>query len=392
MMNNKVAEFFENIASLLEAKGDNPFKISAYRRAALNIKNLSEDIEKVGREKRLEDIPGIGKDLAAKIIEIIKTGKLDHYEKLKRQTPSAIIDFMNIPGIGPKTARVLYADLKIKSVEALEKKARQHKISGHPGLKDKTEENIIKGIELIKRHSSRMPLKEALGLAGDVIRRLKKMAKIDRICYAGSLRRMSETVRDIDILVTSDDPKKAVEAFVGLPIVRKVMAQGPTKSSVLVTDGTQVDLRVVEPGSFGAALVYFTGSKAHNVNIRQMAKKKGLKINEYGVFVEKTGKRIAGREEEDIYKTLKLPLIPPELREDRGEVEAALRGALPRLIRLNDIKGDLHVHSNWSDGSNSIEEIALACKKRGYEYVGVSDHSKSLKVAGGLTEKEILKR
>lgn len=391
MKNREVAEFFEQIADLLEIKNDNPFKIRAYLKAAQNIRSLTEDIETVAKEGRLEDIPGIGKDLASKIIEIINTGRLKHYEELKKKVPRGILDLIAIPGVGPKTARLLYAKLKVKSVDGLEKLARAHKISGLPGLKDKTEENILRGIELVKKRSERMPLQEALSLADEIISRLKRFPRVRRISPAGSLRRMKETVRDIDILITSANPRKVMEAFVKLPMVGEVLAHGDTKSSILTKTGVQVDLRVVDPSCFGAASVYFTGSQAHNIHIRDMAKKKGLKINEYGVFVGKRNKRIAGKEEADVYKTLKLPLIPPELREDRGEIEAALKGELPRLIELSDIRGDFHIHTNRSDGAHSLKEMIEACRKRGYEYSAITDHSKTLKVAGGLSEKEFIK-
>ncbi|MBI4974840.1 MAG: DNA polymerase/3'-5' exonuclease PolX [Candidatus Omnitrophica bacterium] len=392
MKNIEVAEFFEAIADLLEVKGDNPFKIRAYRKAAQNIRSLTEDIETIAEEGRLEEIPGVGKDLAAKIVEIVKTGRLKHYEELKKKVPEGIIDLMAVPGIGPKTAKLLYDKLKIKGIEDLEKKAKAHKISGLPGLKEKTEENILRGIELVKKVLKRMSLQEALNLSGEIIAQLKKLPDVKRISPAGSLRRMKETVRDIDILITSTNPKKIMDAFVKFPIVKDILAHGETKASILTDNGVQVDVRVVEEDSYGAALVYFTGSQAHNIHMRHMAKKAGLKINEYGVFIEKTNKRIAGKEEADIYKTLSLPFIPPELREDRGEIEAALKGKLPQLVELSDIKGDIHVHSEWSDGEHSIEEMARACRKRGYEYVAITDHSKSLRVARGLSEKDVLKR
>lgn len=392
MKNEQVAEFFDDIADLLEILEDNVFKIRAYRKAALNIRGLSEDIANVSAEGRLEEIPGIGKDLAAKIIEIIKTGKLKHYEELKRKVPHGMLDLMAIPGVGPKTARLLYEKHGIKSVTGLEKKARAHKISGIPRLKEKTEENILRGIELIKKHSERMSLKEALDLSNEVISELKKAPSVDRIVAAGSLRRMKDTVRDIDILITSKKPEAVMNAFVKLPEVEDVLAHGRTKSAILTSGGVQVDVRVVDKDSFGAALVYFTGSQAHNVHIRHIAKQMGLKVNEYGVFVEKTNKKVAGKEEADVYKALKLSFIPPELREDRGEIEAASKDKLPKLVELSDIKGDLHVHSNWSDGTSSIEEIVRAARSKGYEYVAITDHSESLKVAGGLSGKDVLKK
>ena len=392
MKNIMVADIFENIADILEIKDDNPFKIRAYRRAALNIRGLAEDIEMLAKEDRLSDIPGIGKELEAKIREIITTGSLKHYEKLKREVPQGILDLMSVPGIGPKTARVLHDSLKIKTIGELEQKARSHEISGLPRLKKKTEENILRGIELIKKRAERMTLKEALDLTGEVIPELKKLSGVGKLSVAGSLRRMKETVRDIDMLITSDKPKAVMAAFTKLPLVQDILAHGDTKSSILTESGVQVDLRVVKEESFGAALVYFTGSQAHNIHIRHLAKKAGLKVNEYGVFSEKTGRRVAGRREEDVYKALKLSFIQPEMREDRGEIEAAAKSKLPKLLELSDIRGDLHVHSKWSDGTYSIEDAARAAKAKGYEYIAITDHSKNLKVARGLSEKDVMKK
>ena len=392
MKNHEVAAIFNAIADLLELKDDNPFKIRAYRRAAINVDSLTEDIETVAEEKRLETIPGIGKELAAKIDEIIATGKCKHYEELKAEVPQAMLDMVLIPGIGPKTAKLLYDKLKVKNIAELEMMAKRHRISGLPGIKDKTEENILRGIALVKKRSERMTLKEALDVSGEFAARLKKMREVKKVIAGGSLRRMKETVRDIDILVTSASPVKVINTFVKLPTVRDVTAHGDTKASILTNEGIQVDLRVVEPSSFGAALVYFTGSKAHNIKLRHIAKDMGLKVNEYGVFSEKSGKSIAGKTEEDVYKALKLKFIEPELREDRGEIEAASAGKLPKLVQLSDIRGDLHVHSNWSDGSDRIEDLAIEAKKLGYEYAAITDHSQSLKVAGGLSELEVLKK
>jgi DNA polymerase (family 10) len=392
MKNRQISEIFNAIADLLELKDDNVFKIRAYRRAAMNVDNLSEDIEVLAKESSLEKIPGIGKDLAAKMIEMIDTGKCRYYEELKLEVPQAMLELISIPGVGPKTARLLYNKLGVKNINELAMMAKHHRISGLPGIKDKTEENILRGIALVKKRQERMTLKEAIDVAGEVVSALKKMPGVNNITPAGSLRRMRETVRDIDVLITSAKPEKVTGAFVKLPIVKDVLAHGDTKASILSREGVQVDLRVVEPDSFGAALVYFTGSQAHNIRIRHIGKEAGLKINEYGVFNEKSGKRIAGKTESDIYKTIKLPYIEPELREDRGEVEAGLKGALPKLIKLSDIRGDLHVHSEWSDGSDSIEDLAMAAKALGYEYIAITDHSESLKVAGGLSEKEVLKK
>ena len=392
MKNLEVADIFNKIADILELKGANPFRIRAYQRAAQNIQDLSEDIEEISKREELEKLPGIGKDLALKIKEIIEAGGLNHYEELKSEMPAGLLELLSVPGLGPKTIKLLYENLKIDSIGQLEKMAQGHKLQGLPGLQAKTEENILRGIELIRQRKERMPLGLALPLAEEIINSLKKMAQVKRISPAGSLRRKKETIGDIDILVTSGEPEPVMDLFTRLPYAEKILAHGRTKSSIITREGIQVDLRVVNPDSFGAALCYFTGSKAHNIHIRDMAKSKGLKINEYGVFREKSGRNLAGKEEEDVYKTINLSLIPPELREDRGEIETALEGRLPRLIELGQIKGDLHVHSKWSDGYHSIEELARAAQDRGYEYIAVADHSKSLTVAGGLTEEELLKK
>jgi DNA polymerase (family 10) len=391
MKNNEVADIFDMVADFLELKDENPFRIRAYRRAAQNIRTLARAVEEVAQEDGLEEIAGIGKDLAGKIKEIVLSGKLKDLEKLKGEMPEGLVTLMNVPGVGPKTTKVLYESLRIKDIDGLEQAARQGKLIGLPGIKEKTQENILKGIELVKKGRERMHLGKALSLANEIIDYVRSRVRVDRINACGSLRRMKETVRDIDILVTSKYPKEVMDMFVNVPHVAEVLAHGETKSSILTKDGVQVDLRVVEPGSYGAALVYFTGSKEHNVRIRELASKMGLKISEYGVFNEKTGKKVAGREEEDVYRTIGLSYTPPEMREDRGEVEQAAK-SLPNLVELRDIKGDLHVHSKWTDGAHSIEEVAVACQKIGYDYVAMCDHTKSLPVAGGLTEQEVLRK
>ena len=392
MKNLEMARIFNEIADMLELQDENLFRIRAYRRAALNLESLGEDLEEVVRRDELRKIPGIGADLALKIKTFLETGRVDFYEKIKKKTPAVLLEMITIPGMGPKTAKLLYSKLKIRSIPDLEKKARAHKISGLPGIKDKTEENIIKGIEFIKKKKGRMLLSTAAYAANEVLERLKRLKEVKKISPAGSLRRQKETVRDIDILVISTKPAKVMKTFTALPQVKEVLAHGPTKSGILTKDDIQVDVRVMEKGSFGAALVYFTGSKAHNIRLRKLAIEKGLKVNEYGVFKGKREKRIAGKTEGEVYESLGLVYIPPELREDQGEIEAALEKRLPKLLELKDIKGDLHVHSDWSDGRYSIEGMAEAARKRGYEYIAITDHSKGLKIAGGLSNKERLKQ
>lgn len=392
MKNFEVSAIFNEIADLLEIRNENPFRIRAYRKAAQNIESLPQDIEDIAKKGSLEEVPGIGKDLAGKIQEIVTTGRLKYYERLKKEIPPILLSMMTIPGIGPKTANLLYDKFKLRSISQLEKLARSHKICVLPNIKEKTEENIIRGIELLKKGKERMPLGMALPVAVEIINKLKSLPEVNRINYAGSLRRMKETVRDIDILITSTKPKRIMDVFVSLPRVKEILAHGDTKSSVLLQDGIQVDLRVVEPDSYGAALLYFTGSKQHNIRLRTIANQMGYKISEYGIFKEKTERRIAGKEEVDIYRTLGLIYIPPELREDTGEIEIAGKGKLPRLVEAKDISGDLHVHSKWSDGAHSLEELAEAAKKKGYQYIAITDHTESLRVAGGLSKSELKKQ
>ena len=399
MKNFEVAAVFNEIADLLEIQNANPFRIRAYRKAAQNIESLTRDIEEIAKKDSLEDIPGIRKDLAGKIQEVVATGRLKYYEKLKKEIPSILLNMVAIPGIGPKTANLLYDNFKLRSIGQLERLARSHKICVLPNIKEKTEENIIRGIELLKRGKERMPLGMALPIAVEIINKLKSLPEVKRISYAGSLRRMKETVRDIDILVTSTKPKRIMDVFISLPDVKEVLAHGDTKSSVLLQGGIQVDLRVVEPDSYGAALLYFTGSKQHNIRLRTIANQMGYKISEYGIFsATKRGgsasggreeRRIAGKEEADIYRTLGLSYVPPELREDTGEIEVSAKGKLPHLIEEKDITGDLHVHSKWSDGAHSLKELAEAAKKRGYQYIAITDHTESLRVAGGLSKAEL---
>jgi len=390
MENLKAAQIFKDIANILQIKGDNPFKIRAYQRAAQNIEGLTEDLEAFIKDDRLTDIPGIGKDISDKIKEFQETGKIKMFEDLKKSMPEGLLDLLNIPSVGPKTAKLLYEKIKIKSIPDLERAIKKGKLEGIFGIKEKTVENILKGIELLKKGRERMPLSTAMRVADEFAVSLKKLPEVKNISTAGSLRRQKETVRDIDILVISRQPEKIMNAFTSLPAVKEVLAKGETKSSVRTEDDIQVDCRVVEEKSFGAALIYFTGSKNFNIKIRQLAIKNGLKVNEYGVF--KDERFVCGKTEEEVFKIIGMPYIEPELREDNGEIESALKSKLPKLIELKDIKGDLHAHSQWSDGSNTIAEMAEGAKKLGYSYIGITDHSQSLKIAGGLKPKDLKKK
>ena len=385
MKNFEVARQFELMADVLELKGENPFRIRAYRRAAQSLESLSEDIETVAREDRLEDIPGIGADLAGKIQEYLRTGKIKEIAAASKGTPRGVVELMNIPGIGPRTARLLYEREHITDIRQLEKRASRGGLRGLPGIQAKTEQNILKGIRLVRGGQERMPLGHALPLGRELVRGLEELAAVKQISLAGSIRRMKETVGDIDILVTSSKPDAVMRAFTTLPQVAEVLERGTTKGSIRHREGIQVDLRVVEPECFGAALVYFTGSKQHNIHIRDIGVKKGLKISEYGVFKASTGRRLVSATEAEVYAAVGLPWIPPELREDAGEIEAALQRKLPRLVELDEIRGDLHCHTNATDGHHTIEALVTAAERRGYKYVAVTDHSLSTRVTGGLT-------
>jgi len=390
MKNLEIAQVFREIAKILEIKGENVFRIRAYERAAQNIEGLSRDIEDFARQDSLMEIPGVGRDLSEKIKEFIKTGKVKMHEDLKKSIPEGLLDLLNIPSVGPKTAKLLYEKLKIKNVSDLENAIKKDKLKGIFGIKEKTVENILKGIEVLKRGRERMTLAQATFAAEEFVKRLEKLPEVKKISTAGSLRRQKETVRDIDILVVSDKPRKIMDVFTKISSVKDVLAEGETKSSVRTKEDVQVDCRVVEQKSFGAALLYFTGSKNFNIKLRQLAIKKGLKINEYGVF--RKDRFVCGKTEEEIFKLLGMSYIEPEMREDTGEIALAQKFKLPKLIEPKDLKGDLHVHSKYSDGGNSIEELVDACRKKGYSYVAITDHSQSLKVARGLSVAELKKK
>jgi len=389
LKNLELSRMFDQIARMLKIKGENPFKIRAYEKITLVLENLPIDIETIYQQGGLNNIPGVGEGIAKKIEEFLTTGKLEYYEKLRETIPDGVVKLIDISEVGPKTAKLLYEELGVDNIEKLEKAVRQHQVKDLPGMGEKSETNILRGIELYKRRKERVLLGTALPLAEEIVESLRQLKEMDKINFAGSLRRKKETIGDIDILVTSQKPEKIMKTFTSLPQVREILAEGPTKSSVITKEDIHVDVRVVEPISFGAALQYFTGSKAHNIKLRELAIKRGLKINEYGVFDSETGQRIAGKKEEEVYRILDLPFIPPELREDRGEIKAAQEGKLPRLVEYPQIKGDLHLHSKWSDGAHTIRQMAEAAKKRGYKYIAITDHSQSLKFAGGLTEERL---
>jgi len=389
MQNRAAAAMFNDIADMLEIKAESPFRINAYRRAARALEGVTEDIAAMAERGGLTDITGVGKSTADKIVEFLRTGTCAYYEELKSQLPAGITTLMTVSEVGPKTALLLHERLGITTIDELERACREHKVQTLPRLGPKTEENILKGIALLRRSKARLPLGQVLPLAQEIVQTLAAVKGVSQVSVAGSLRRMKEDIGDVDLLVTSSKPDAVMEAFTGWPRVAQVLAKGPTRSSVVLDTGVQADVRVVPRASFGAALQYFTGSKDHNVKVRERGVRRGLKINEYGVFEVKGEKRIAGKTEEEVYNTVGMPWIPPEIREDQGEVELAERGKLPRLIQLQDIRGDLQMHTRWSDGTETLEAMVRAAKALGYEYVAVTDHSQSLKFVGGVGVDEL---
>jgi len=387
--NFQVARLFYEMAGLLEARDESVFRIRAYQRAAQTLEALSEDVRAVAARGALTSLPAIGKDLAAKIQEYLDTGRIEQLERLRAELPPAFLTLMEIRGLGPRMARALYEQRGVDSVDRLEALCHSKEIIGVAGIRDKTCENILKGIAEWRAGRTRTLLPTARGIARQIGEALRAHGGVERLEIAGSLRRMKETVKDVDLLVTSTEPAHVIRTLTTLPSIVEILAQGPTKASVRHQDGLAIDLRVVEPGAFGAALQYFTGSKEHNVKLREMAARRGLRISEYGVFDEATGARVGGATEEEVYAAVGLPWIPPELRENQGEIEAAREGRLPALVTAGDLRGDLHAHTDWSDGHHPLERLVESAQARGYEYVIVSDHSRSLTIAGGLSIDEL---
>jgi DNA polymerase (family 10) len=389
-MNNKqIAKVFEDIADLLELKGENVFKIRAYQKVVRAIEQLPVELEQLVKEEKLREVPGVGEAIAKKIAELVTTGKLEYYEKLKAEFPEGISTLLDIPGVGPKTAMLLSSDLGIRTVDELEKAILEGKVAQLPRLGEKTAENILRHIQALRRKDQRIPIGEAQAIVDEIFSRLKEVPGVKNLVPAGSLRRFRETVGDIDLMGTADNAEEVIKAFTSLPMVKEVLASGSTKASVVVSGGLQVDLRIVEHDSFGSLLQYFTGSKQHNINLRERARRQGLSLSEYGITILKTGELHKFATEEDFYKRLGLQYIPPEIREATDEIELAEKGKIPRLIELGDIRGDLHVHSDWSDGRESIETMVRAAKALGYEYVCISDHSGGRGIAHGLNRQRL---
>ena len=392
MKNQLVAEILYKIADLLDVKGEIFFKTRAYRMAAQTIEAMDEDIEIISNENRLQSIPGVGEALAKKIKEIVETGKLEYFEKLKEEIPEGLLTLLDIPGLGPKKVSALYENLNISTIKQLRKACIEGRLRDLDGFGEITERNILRGIQLREKTSGRVLLNVAYVDGNNYLDYMKRCDKIDRIGIAGSLRRMKETIGDVDILASSRYPEDVMEYFVHYDDVQRVLLKGSTKTSVLLHDNLQVDLRVVKNESYGSALQYFTGSKEHNVKMRSLAIKKGYKLNEYGLFDKETEKYVAGEVEDEIYTTLGLSYIEPELRENKGEIDLAQKGQLPRLVDYDDVKGDFHIHSTWSDGSDSIEDISRVAQNMGHSFVCIADHSQSLKIANGLSEERVNKK
>lgn len=382
MENIDYARVFEEIADLLEIQGANPFRIRAYRNGARTIETLSQPLESIleDEDADVEDLPGIGKDLAGIIRELHETGQSGRLSEMRQEVPASLVQIMHIPGLGPKRARQLWDGLDITSIEELEEAAKGGALEELPGFGKTLQSRILKGIDELKARAGRFKLSDADIYVVPLLKYLKKAKGLVHLEVAGSYRRRCETVGDIDILATTDEGSPIMDHFVAYREVQEVLAKGPTKSSIRLRGGLQVDLRLVNRESYGAAMVYFTGSKAHNIVIRGISRERGLKINEYGVF--EGARLVCGETEEEVYAAIDLPPIPPELREDRGEVTAARAGELPKTIRPKDIRGDLQMHTTYSDGKNTVEEMVQACRDRSYKYMAITDHSPALAMAG----------
>jgi DNA polymerase (family 10) len=391
MDNGDIAQVFFDIADMLEIKGDDWYRVRAYRRAAEAMAHYPEELTTLWEEDRLEEIPGVGKAIAGKVDEILRTGRLEFYERLKSEIPDGVVSLLGIPGVGPKTANRLYMELGLVSIPDVEVAARQHKLRHLKGLGGKSEERILRGIEMLHRVSGRHLLATALPVAEEIVAALRECPAAEGVTPAGSLRRCAATVGDIDILAASASPQEVIDHFVSLPQICDVHSQGDTKATAILDRGLQVDLMVLDKARYGSLLQHFTGSKDHNAALRGLARKQGLSLSEYG-FRHEDGTVTACATEEEVYNTLGLDWIPPELREARGELEAARDRCLPSLITERDIRGDFHVHSIYSDGANSIKDMARAAMARGYEYIVITDHSQGLAVAGGLTPEDLARQ
>lgn len=392
MKNIEIAWVFNEIADLLELQGENPFKVRAYRKGARALELLSESVEEMVASGRLQTVEGIGEALAKKITEYLDTGAISYHQRLLSETPAGLVEIARVPGVGPKLASRLFNELGVSSIDELEAACQGRKVRTLRGLGPRTEWNILRGINTLRSQGGHILLGVAFPLAQDLAAQVSNFPGVVRVGVAGSVRRRKEIVKDIDFVAAAHQPSQVTRLFAQMPSVEEVTAQGDTKVTAKLRVGVQVDLRVVEPGQYYTALNHFTGSKEHNVRLRQIAKEKGLRINEYGVFDLKGEPAASVDSEEALYKLLGLQYIPPEMREDRGEIELAQRGEIPTLVCPEDWKGDLHCHSNYSDGVNSLAELAEHARRLGYSYLAICDHSRSLTVAGGLSLEELLEQ
>ena len=389
MQQKSITKILEDIAMLLEIKGENPFKTRAYNNAAKTLSGIT-NLEELIKEKRLREIKGIGEALSEKIEEYITTGSMKYFEELTHEVPESLLELMQIPNLGPKKIKVLYDELGISNIGELEYACKENRLVHLAGFGEKTQEKVLKGIEFFKRHKGEFLFGDIFPEAEGIKKRLSSIIAPQWVEVCGSIRRRKEIVRDMDILVAADNHEKVTSFFVSMPEVEEVLVTGETKTSVRMRSGIEADLRVVRTVEFPYALMYFTGSKEHNVRLRGIAKKKGWKLNEYGLF--DGDDLVQCKSEEEIYRALGIPFIPPELREDSGEIEAAEHSELPLLVRLEDIRGTFHVHTEFSDGVDSLEKMAQAAQKLGFSYVGISDHSKTAYYAGGLKHDALLKQ
>ena len=389
--NDAAAAMLQEYADLLAISGGDAFKVRAYEKAARAVEGHPVDISGLD-ERGMDGIPSVGAHIAHKLVEFFRTGSVEELEELRARVPAGLRTLLSVPGLGPRRAHQVYDELGITSMRELLDALHDHRLRELPGWGERSEANLVEAIAEAHSGSGRIQLGVALSLAEELLDALTALPSVRRAAYAGSLRRMRDTVGDVDLLVASDAPLEVGDVFCSHGLVRRVLAHGPTKSSVVTTKGVQVDLRVIDPATWGAALLYFTGSKAHNIRVRELAVRAGLKLSEYGLFRVETGQALVADTEEGIYARLGMPWVPPTLREDRGEVEAALRGELPRLVEVGDLRGDLHVHTNLTDGVASLETMVAAARRLGHEYVAITDHAPMLSMQRMTAEKALAQR